>query len=190
MAYQTPSRSGIVLYLDIDGVLHHEEVLWGAKKGIYMCPRLAPNHSLFEWAHFLIAALAPFPEIQLVLSSSWCRTPGYGKTLKRLPLELRKRFIGGTFHKQIHGADPWLLKQFVELPRGVQVFNDVCRRKPMAWLALDDDDEGWPELVRGNLIKCDGATGLSAQSVRDELHLKLGQCQQTLQKFGGTADRS
>jgi hypothetical protein len=183
MTSQMSSRPSIVLYLDIDGVLHHEEVLWSARKGIYMCPKLAPRHSLFEWAHFLIEALAPFPEIQLVLSSSWCRTPGYGKTMKRLPLALRERFIGGTFHKQIHGADAWVLKQFLELPRGSQVLNDVERRKPFQWLALDDDDD-WPESGRAHLIKCDGATGLSDQLVRAALKSMLESCQQALPSDG------
>lgn len=177
----------LVLYLDLDGVLHHEQVLWSAKRGIYMCPRLAPGRSLFEWAHYLIEALDPFPQAQLVLSSSWCRRPGFGDTMKRLPASLRSRFVGGTFHKRVHGADSWSVTQFLALSRGEQVLQDVKRREPGQWLALDDNDEGWPPEALDNLIKCDGDTGLSSQRVRDELKFKLKRCNDALLSASGDA---
>jgi hypothetical protein len=174
------ARPPIALYVDIDGVLHHEEVLWSSKRGIYMCPQKAPSRVLFEWAHYLADELSRFQEVALVLSSSWCRRPGYGETMKRLPLTLRERFVGGTYHRRVHGMDPWALTQFLALSRGAQVLQDVGRRKPLTWLALDDDAEGWPQVAFENLVKCDGATGLSAPNVREELHLKLEKCRQTL----------
>jgi hypothetical protein len=175
------------LYVDIDGVLHHQEVLWSARKGIYMCPRLAPGRSLFEWTHYLIEALDPYPNAQLVLSSSWCRKPGYGETMKRLPATLQARFIGGTFHRRVHGADAWSLSQFLALSRGQQVLQDVRRRAPGEWLALDDNDEAWlPEHLH-NLVKCDGDTGLSSPSVRVELKEKLKRCNDALLGAAGNA---
>ena len=170
----SPSRSAdVVLYLDLDGVVHHEAVLWHPRKGIYMSPYQAAGHALFEWLPHLEEVLAPFPSVALVLSSTWCIRPGYSKTLRLLPESLRMRFIGGTFHKRVHGADPWTLASFRNSPRGEQILADVQRRKPRHWIALDDDIEDWPASAQAHLIACDGSMGLSCPLVRETLQQKL-----------------
>lgn len=163
----------LALYVDFDGVLQHEAVMWHHRRGIFMSPTEAPGRSLFEWAHILESILQEFPNVALVLSSTWCLRPGYGKALKRLPEGLRARFVGGTFHRLVHGIDPWVLQSFRSTPRWQQILSDVARRKPDHWLALDDDVEGWPEGWRANLIACDGSTGLSSPLVQAELTRKL-----------------
>ncbi len=45
----TPRSADVVLYLDLDGVVHHEQVLWHPRKGIYMNPLETNGHFLFEW---------------------------------------------------------------------------------------------------------------------------------------------
>lgn len=171
-----PRSADVVLYLDLDGVVHHEKVLWHPRKGICMSPYEAAGHTLFEWIPILESVLEPYPAVALVLSSTWCIRPGYSATLKRLPAYLRARFIGGTYHKRVHGVDPWSLSMFRTTPRGVQVQEDAQRRKPRQWLALDDDLEGWPDSCRQNLIACEGTTGLSNLEVQNELRNKLGCC--------------
>jgi len=166
----------VVLYLDLDGVVHHEAVLWHPRIGIHMSPYEAAGRALFEWVPLLEAALDPYPAVALVLSSTWCIRPGYSATLKRLPPSLRSRFIGGTYHKRVHGADPWNLSMFRATPRGVQVMDDVLRRKPRQWIALDDDLEGWPDTTRHHVVECHGATGLSNPEVQRELKERLQRC--------------
>ncbi len=95
-----PRSADVVLYLDLDGVLHHEAVLWQPRYGIYMSPYKATDHALFKWLPILEEELAPHPSVALVLSSTWCIRPGYAKTLQRLPEQLRARFIGGTYHRR------------------------------------------------------------------------------------------
>ena len=126
----TPRSADVVLYLDLDGVVHHEKVLWHPRKGIYMSPYEAAGHALFEWVPILEAVLDPHPAVALVLSSTWCIRPGYSATLKRLPATLRARFIGGTYHRQVHGVDPWNLSMFRAMPRGLQVQEDDLRIMP------------------------------------------------------------
>ena len=172
----TPRSADVVLYLDLDGVVHHEKVLWHPRKGIYMSPYEAAGHSLFEWVPFLESVLQPHPAVALVLSSPWCIRPGYSATLKRLPASLRARFIGGTYHRRVHGVDPWNLSMFRTTPRGVQVQEDAQRRKPRQWIALDDDLEDWPDSCWQNLVACDGTTGLSDTGVQQELGEKLRCC--------------
>ena len=171
----TPRSADVVLYLDLDGVVHHEAVLWHPRIGIYMSPHGAVGRTLFEWVPILEEELTPYPSVALVLSSTWCIRPGYAHTLKRLPESLRSRFIGGTYHKRIHGADPWNLASFRSTPCGMQILADVQRRKPRHWVALDDDIEDWPQSAIGNLIACEGTTGLSNPEVRHELRRKLQQ---------------
>ena len=158
-----------------DGVVHHEAVLWHPRIGIYMSPHGTVGRTLFEWVPILEEELTPYPSVALVLSSTWCIRPGYAHTLKRLPESLRSRFIGGTYHKRIHGADPWNLASFRSTPCGMQILADVQRRKPRHWVALDDDIEDWPQSAIGNLIACEGTTGLSNPEVRHELRRKLQQ---------------
>jgi len=174
--YFAPSparRAEVLLYVDFDGVLHHEAVLWHHRRGIYMSQKEAAGRVLFEWVGFLESIALEFPHVGLVLSSTWCVRPGFGKALKFLPRTLAARFIGGTFHRRHHGADEWTLQAFRTTPRWKQILGDVERRQPRAWLALDDDVEDWPDHLRENLIACDGSTGLSSFSVREELEKKL-----------------
>ena len=89
------------------------------------------------------------------------------------PLSIGHLISRGTFHKRVHGADPWTLASFRSSPRGVQVLADAQRRKPRQWIALDDDIEDWPESAQAHLIACDGSMGLSCSLVRDALHQKL-----------------
>lgn len=62
-----PARHRAVLYLDYDGVLHHEDVRWRPRVGAYMN---ATGFRLFEHANLLDVLLRPFPELRIVLSTS------------------------------------------------------------------------------------------------------------------------
>jgi hypothetical protein len=174
-----PRTVEIALYLDLDGVVQHQNVRWSKRRGVYMAE---PGYTLFEWAPYLEQALAPFPHVALVLSSSWCVWPGYGKTLKRFPAGLRDRFIGGTYHRREHVSDPRLKAVFQSMSRGQQVCSDALRRRPGQWLALDDDTDNWPEWARHNLVPCNGSLGLSCPNVQAELHEKLLWCVEELKK--------
>jgi hypothetical protein len=82
-------RGQPVLYLDFDGVLMHENVLWHPRRGAYL---VAPEgYRLFQHASLLDEMLQPHPSIQVVLSTSWVRQYGCSGAAKRLPPGLRKR---------------------------------------------------------------------------------------------------
>ncbi|MGQ3085332.1 MAG: HAD domain-containing protein [Hydrogenophaga sp.] len=154
----------LVLYLDFDGVLHHENTLWHPKRGAYAGP---PGYQLFEHADLLASILAPYPEVHIVLSTSWVRRYGCYGSAKRLPAELRERVIGSTFHSQMDE------NAFSAMPRGQQVLEDVLRRKPRDWVALDDVDEGWPKELRGHVLITDERLGLTAPGIVDALRSRI-----------------
>jgi hypothetical protein len=155
-----------VLYLDFDGVLHPEDVWRRPGTGPYVAS--PPGHALFEHAALLANCLEPYPALRIVLSTSWVRVfRSVRKVARRLPPELRRRVVGATFHGRM---DPvW----FRSVPRGVQVWGDVCRRRPEAWLALDDDDAGWPAVCLTHLVRTDPVLGISAPAVLTELQARL-----------------
>lgn len=154
-----------VLYLDFDGVLHHGNVLWHPKKGAYLC---APTgHRLFQHADLLAEVLSPYADLKIVLSTSWVLRYGHGESAKRLPLALRQRVIGSTYHSRMHKVE------FQQSSRGQQIWSDVVRRLPVGWIALDDDDEDWPSWCLENLVRTDEFLGVSAPTVLEKLREKL-----------------
>jgi hypothetical protein len=170
--YDTPQRrrtlqgSGEpVLYLDFDGVLMHEGVFWHPRRGAYL---VAPaGYRLFQHASLLDEMLQPYPGIRVVLSTSWVRQYGCSGAAKRLPPGLRQRVIGATYHSRM------TVHEFAGLPRGAQVTEDVLRRRPGSWLALDDVAEGWPDWAAPHFLQTDPYEGISPPQLQDELRRRL-----------------
>lgn len=158
---------GHLLMLDYDGVLHPESVYLLHKRGPVLLD--APGHRLFENCGLLEEVLEPYPEVRIVLSTSWVRRyrGSVRRVARRLTPTLQARVIGATYHSAM---DP---REFAAAPRGMQVWSDVLRRKPEAWLALDDDWLHWPAWCRENLVRTDEVLGISAPSVLAELKVKL-----------------
>jgi hypothetical protein len=156
-----------LLYLDFDGVLHPEDVFRHPRRGIYLAGKY-PDHALFEHAELLAAQLEPYPNVRVVLSTSWVRVLRYQRALRYLPERLQQRVIGSTFHTRMHKD------LFLSLSRGQQVLGDASRRRADQWLALDDDAEGWPESHRKHLVHTDPVLGLAA--VLDDFRERLKKC--------------
>ena len=165
-------RGEAVLYLDYDGVLHHESVMRSPRGEIYLS---APaGYQLFQHVGLLEDLLAPYPSVKVVLSTSWVRVLRFSRALKRLPLSLQARVIGATYHTEMHeGA-------FAHLPRAQQILDDVERRQPRDWLALNDDYLDWPPEHRERLVRTDPHEGISAPEV-------LAECRAKLKRLAGSA---
>ena len=155
----------ILCYLDFDGVLHDDEVYFCPRRGVYLD---TPDRTLFEWAYVLEELLVPYPEVTIVLSTSWVRMKSFEFAKWHLPPILKERVIGATFH---HGV--MIASEFDQLYRGQQVWRDVVRRKALRWFALDNDDVGWPKHCRDNLILTDDRTGLSDPGVQQQIRVRL-----------------
>lgn len=158
-----------VLYLDFDGVLHHYDAYLDERNR----PILRGMGSLFEYAGQLEAALASYPHLQIVLSTSWVRRKGFDWSCRRLPLGLRERVVGATWQDAFVQDTKFALWWIDEASRYQQIAHDVARRNLSGWLALDDDVIGWPNEAHSHLVACDPLYGLSEPSVLLSLEVKL-----------------
>ena len=118
-----------LVYLDYEGVL----TPWPP----------ASNREYFQSADILVDLLQPYADVKLVLSTSWVLTHSLRGAQLHLPKELQERVIGSTFDERIVDRDA-----FSEMPRHQQILEDVERRKPTQWLAIDDD--AWVLMPRPN----------------------------------------
>lgn len=148
-----------VCVLDNDGCLHHHEVYYTPGIGVHM---QEPGHELFEWAPILIELLAPYPDVRIVLSTSWVRSRGFEFTKAALPLPLRARVIDATFdNREVQKLE------FDFMSRGQQVLSYVERRGLQRWFAIDDDVNGWPDWCQHRLVQTRGHLGLSEPGAQD-----------------------
>jgi hypothetical protein len=166
-------RGRPILYLDFDGVLHHEDVIWQPRRGAYMN---AWGHRLFEHVQLLEQLLAEVPQVAIVLSTSWVRQYGFSRAAKRLGPALRARCIGSTWHSGLRGDGEYA---FLQQSRGLQVIEDVRRREPAGWVAVDDDHGDWPPAFEQHLVRSNAVLGIGHAPVfndlRDKLHAIVAQ---------------
>lgn len=154
-------------YLDYDAVLHDGNVLRNRSKGMSI---KTPGRTFFEWMPILEALLAPYPDLKIVLSTTWVRELGFNEAKNELSDALRDRVIGATF---LH---PKVVKlEFDTMSRGMQIWKDVERRKPTHWFALDDDAFGWPARCTSNLIQTSDLLGLSDPAVQERVRQRLAE---------------
>ena len=120
----------------------------------------------------LIELLAPYPDVAIVLSTSWVRVLGYSRARACLPPALASRVIGAVFHSRMNK------QEFDAMSRGAQVLSDATRRGVARWLAVDDDNEGWLSVGSSHLVLTNGDLGLAApktvQELRHALQMQFG----------------
>ncbi len=112
----------MILFLDYDGVLHPDPCL--------------NSRRLFENVPRLNASLEEFPEVCLVLSTSWRTMQGLKELMSPLPEGLQSRVLGTTPIFSSFTAPPHLMpyKRHAECVQWM-VDNDQSDRD---WFAVDD----------------------------------------------------
>lgn len=160
----------MILFLDFDGVLHHENVILKcchptARR--YLNPhesrfltregKLVKGINMFEQAERLAAALKLFLKVQIVISSTWREHFNPDALLRFLPTSLAARVIGQTPHCDKFGGVGSRLNEALAYLEGNGVAGEP-------WIALDDqaqlfwDDTGNPP---DNLLICRGEVGFT-----------------------------
>jgi hypothetical protein len=154
----------MILFLDFDGVLHPDAV-YITSDGL----ELRAEGELFMWADPLYRVLSAYPDLQLVLSTSWVRHLGYHAARKALPRDIRERVIGATWHSAMGKGWPDFIV-WDQQSRYEQIAAYLARRAGfLRWLAIDDDDRGWPDSAREKLVLTNSWRGLSDGKVVEEL---------------------
>ncbi|WP_370663726.1 HAD domain-containing protein [Massilia brevitalea] len=147
----------VVCFLDYDGVLHTDDV---HKSHDGRVDVRSPVRRLFEWAPIAEELFAPYPNLRIVLSTNWVGMTSFEEARSFLPPALQRRVIGATYTAaNLRYIDSW--------PRGKQVCDDARSRRLKRWFAVDDDESGWPEGTREQLIKTLGPSGLSDAKTQD-----------------------
>lgn len=155
--------SAPTLFLDFDGVLHRG-VASVTSKGTLVAPT---GVQLFEYATVLWDILAPYRDVQIILSTSWVRAFGFAFARDAIPvLELRRKVVGATFCPD--AVDAWAWES---IARGAQVHAYAERNSLVRWLALDDEADGFDARNAG-LVHC--ATHLGLGDLRCVAALQAG----------------
>lgn len=141
----------MIVFLDFDGVLHPF------------------GHDTFERVEALAAALDPFPEARIVVSSSW-REIHDEAALKGFLGPLGKRMIGVTpvFPEEgLPDEEEWL---------GVELWSAIRQRECEAWIQENEPGASWVAIDdfqalfrKGcrDLLLCDPETGFSAENAEE-----------------------
>lgn len=159
-------KTEMIVFLDYDGVLHPDAVYRRLSGQIEL---RAPGE-LFMWAPILIEALAPYPDLCIVLSTSWVRELGFRRALGFLPDVIADRVIGATWHSAMSTATDGIIV-WDQQSRYDQISAHLTRQSvPLPWLAIDDDAAGWPSDRYQNLVHTDPMLGLS--STESQMRLK------------------
>ncbi|WP_283745878.1 HAD domain-containing protein [Sideroxydans sp. CL21] len=140
-----------ILFLDFDGVLHPNGAFRHSNGRIVLD---ADGHDLFEHAELLAGILDPYPRVEIVLSTSWVPTLGFATAKECLPDALQRRLVGTTWQ----GARIKLT--WDSMTRYQQINAYVARRRLTNWIAVEDDDIGWPADKRRHLVHTNEWNGL------------------------------
>jgi len=132
----------LILFLDYDGVLHPDP-----------CP---DTRRLFENARRLAKVLDAFPEVGIVLSTSWRNVHPENELLDPLPETLRARVLGITPKFSEFSATAALVpyRRQAECEQWLHTHEMADSQ----WWALDDRAY-WFAPYCENLIRCDASCG-------------------------------
>jgi hypothetical protein len=164
-----------VIYCDYDHVLH------GGALRYRKPPSLRPETSgqtLFQNAPILARLLEPYPDLKIVLSTSWVKELGFALARGYLPQALQQRVVGATFHKRHMRKDA-----FSSLTRYEQIVADVQRRRPIRWIAIDHDLQGWLQESLERIVAMPLVLGLSSPAAALELQRRLAKVFGGVEKF-------
>lgn len=157
----------LTVYLDLDGVLHPDAVYSPRNRPLEL---RAPGE-LFMHADILSDILDSYPDVEIILSTSWVRVLGYERTLKKMPPRLKALVTGATWHKSMRNGnqDP-----FSWMTRYEQILAHVNRNNVQKWLAIDDLHSGsevnqWPIKHRHLLVLTEESVGLGCPKAQADL---------------------
>ncbi len=128
------------------------------------------------WAPLLCEVLLDFPEVKIVLSTSWARELSFSRARDWLPVDLRGLVVGATWHSAMAAPLAGFRMQLTwwdQATRYQQIKRYAGRAGLSDWVAVDDQPEGWAVEDQDKLVHTDGIHGLSDPRARALLVLRL-----------------
>lgn len=144
----------MILFLDIDGVLHPKPV-----------PGRSGETDMFVSLHLLEGVLRQVPHVEIVISSSW---------REHHPLHELREFFAEDVRDRIIDVTPLVplgvSADLADHGRHAECLAWLYRRRPAGtpWVAVDDSASDFAPGC-ANLLLIDGATGLTEQSAAELL---------------------
>ncbi|MBC8748577.1 MULTISPECIES: HAD domain-containing protein [Paraburkholderia] len=145
------------LYLDVDGTLHAGSADIDEHGRI----TIESGRKLFEFAPVLVELLAPYPRVQLVLTTSWLQHIGRDGVTSQLPEALRYRIVDDTMK---------IRSRMSEVQDGTdrvsKILRHVWSHGVLIWLALDDRAWGVPIGYMQHFVHLSPESGISSPNAR------------------------
>jgi hypothetical protein len=167
-----------VLYLGLSGVTHPSATTYRLVRG---ADPWSNGHTEYEAVPWLAHALEPWPDVQIVLTSTQPWKNGLPAVLLRMPA-LAGRVIGHTFEdlttqpvRQVRsrtGASrrrPFSSEDYWRMNKSDVVAAHVDWLEPKAWVAVDDEDILWRSDYAAHVCIVDGCEGLSHHEEQDRV---------------------
>ncbi len=143
----------MIIFLDFDGVLHPWE------------PKTQLNEKqMFSSKPLLENTLRSFPNVEIVITSSW---------RQKYPLEKLRRLFSPEFAQRIIGVTPPTRRdergRYPNGCRGQEILQWLYQnhRNVDQWIALDDLEWMFEPSLRSHLVLCDSSTGLTDQKINE-----------------------
>jgi hypothetical protein len=168
------------LYLGISGVLHPSESLYTLLHG------RSPwddGNAKYQSVPVLEAALQRWPDAEVVLTSTLPRAHGLATVLQQLGPSLAGRVVGCTQDDLTNRVKRTVSTRsgstrtvgfstddYRRMNKAGIVATHVAWRRPVQWVAVDDEDILWPrDMRRDRLVLTDGGVGLASAEAQDRL---------------------
>jgi hypothetical protein len=169
------------LYLGVPGVLHPSESLYQL---IHARSPWDDGHAKYQSVPVLEAALQPWPEVQVVVTSPLPSALGLASVLPHLGPTLAERVVGCTFEDLTSKvrravvarngstrAKGFSTEDYWRMSKAQIVAAHVAWRRPVQWVVVDEEDILWPAQIRQDqVVLTDGCLGLKDPAVQDRLH--------------------
>lgn len=154
------------LFVDFDGTLHVGNAYIDDADEI----TLDTGRPLLEFAPLLAELLAPYPKVEIVLTTSWVRRLPEERVIAHLPPELRQRVVGTT--SSIKPRRSYVLDG---TERTYIIASYVYGKRLKHWLALDDAVFGAgrfgrePGEMADHFLLLDSTKGISDSGARSRV---------------------
>lgn len=148
------------LFLSFGGVMHVGHGLLRNDGRV----ELDSGRPLFQYAPYLVDALSPWPDVQIILTTSWLGMLGEERIVQMLSPELRHRVVGNTL-----GTPP----RFGEVRDGTArtgvAIRHALRLGLQHWLVMDDELYGIPLEFSHHFLRTSSEFALGAPEARETL---------------------